>query len=617
MKKLLLLLLALVTVITVMALTSCGHECAYTEEVADASTPATCLKSGVKVMKCAECENTKNEIIPALGHDYVSTTIEPTCKTEGYTTQACSRCGDTNGDAKLDKKPPTGQHTYVAVPDSTVEATCTVNGYSLEKCACGQEKKVNIVTAPGHNYQEINIYINDIAPTCTTRSEGVTTKRCTVCNEKDPSFTDVQKQFPALGHDIDHTDDYRISTVAATCTTAQHDVWQCTRCDYTEEANIGTALGHDYSVDKGVSSDATCCTLEKRTYECSRKGQDGCTGTPAQGEVTIERSIENTYTAHAAGVAATCVDAQVCTTCVAAGREVLSTTCDKNDANCTNCSAMNRVHVFADPTGMHNYQDYNQDGTPVAGSYKPGQVVDVVAPTCMRQGYTVYRCTVCNANDFKDNYTAIVATNHNVDLDNAIGSAIPQTCIKHEYTVHACTNTAEDGTPCEYTQEKVYGTTYADHQFADGEPTGVITCTYCQKSFYDTTYVESKYNDGETEWDNEETEFDDDTNLNVTITVSKSNADAMKLANGEKKTQVDADHADTTKISVIRIVTDDEDATFVIKVNGDTINYTGAGFIDLCAYGDITELSVEATSIDGDATVYFYGEDPVPDTTNA
>ncbi|MBE6625356.1 MAG: hypothetical protein E7622_06920 [Ruminococcaceae bacterium] len=617
MKKLLLLLLALVTVITVMAFTSCGHECEYTVEVPEAGTAATCLKSGVKVMKCSECENTKNEIIPALGHDHVSTVVEPTCKTEGYTTQTCSRCGDTNGDAKLDKKPPTGQHTYVAVENSTIQATCTVNGYSVEKCSvCGQEKKVNVIVAPGHNYQEKELYDNEIAPTCTTGSEGVITKRCTVCNEKDPSFTEVPKDFPALGHDIPHADTHRISTVAATCTTAQHDVWKCSRCEYTEEADIGTALGHDYTVDLGVSSPATCSSLEKRNYECSRKGQDGCTGTPAQGPVSKEITIENTYTAHVPGTAATCVDAQVCSTCVAAGKVNLSTTCDKSNPNCTQCSAMNKAHVFEDPTGRHDYKNYDANNE-FLGTYKEAQAQSVVAPTCMRQGYTVYSCTVCQGNDFKDNYTAIDPTNHNVDMDNAVGDPIAETCIKHEYTIHACTNTAEDGTTrCDHTEEKVYGTTYADHQFTAGEPTGVITCTYCQKSFYDTTYIESKYNDGETEWDEEETEFDDDTSLNVTITVSKSDKPAMSLTGNEEKEEVNASNPDATKISVIRIVTDDEDATFVITVNGKTIDHTGNGFIDLCEYGDITELKVKSTSLDGDATVYFYGEDPVPDTTN-
>ena len=617
MKRLLLLLLALVTVVTVMALTSCGHECSYTVEVTDASTPATCLKSGVKVMKCSECENTTNEIIPALGHDHVSTVVEPTCKSEGYTTQACSRCGDTNGDAKLDKKPPTGQHTYVAVENSTVEATCTVNGYSLEKCSvCNQEKKVNVVTAQGHNYQEMNIYTNNIAPTCTTPSEGIVTKRCTVCNEKDPSFTDVAKDFPALGHDLERDAAHLLSTVAATCTTAQHDVWKCGRCNYTEEADIGTALGHDYTVFVEISSPATCCSLEKRIYKCSRDGQTGCTGTAQQGQITKEVSVEDTYTAHTPGAAATCTTAQVCATCVAGGRTELSTTCTNNDPNCTNCSAMNRAHVFVGPTGLHDYKEYDQNGVAIPDSFKSAQVESVVAPTCMRQGYTVYRCTVCQGEDFKDNYTAIDPTNHNVDMDNAVGNPIPETCIKHEFTIHACKNTAEDGTPCTHSEEKVIGTTYADHQFADGEPTGVITCTYCQKSFYDTTYVETKYNDGETEWDDEETEFDDDTSLNVTITVSKSNVDAMKLTGAQEKVQVDAEHVDTTKISVIRIVTDDEDATFVITVNGQAINHTGNGFIDLCEFGDITELKVKSTSLDGDATIYFYGEDPVPDTTN-
>jgi hypothetical protein len=276
---------------------------------------------------------------------------------------------------------------------------------------------------------------------------------------------------------------------------------------------------------------------------------------------------------------------------------------------------MNRAHVFVGPTGLHDYKEYDQDGVAIPDSFKSAQVKSVVAPTCMRQGYTVYRCTVCQGENFKDNYTAIDPTNHNISSEPA-GTTVPETCIKHAYNVHACTNTAEDGTTCPHAEERIVGTTYADHQFADGEPTGVITCTYCQKSFYDTTYIESKYNDGQTEWDDEETEFDDDTNLNVTITVSKSDKPAMSLTGNEEKEEINASNPDATKISVIRIVTDDEDATFVITVNGQAINHTGNGFIDLCEFGDITELKVKSTSLDGDATVYFYGEDPVPDTTN-
>ncbi len=667
-KRILLMLLALVAIVTVFALTSCGHDCDYSVEATDASTPATCGKSGVKVMKCSECENTKNEIIPALGHDYVSNVVAPTCDKGGYTTQTCSRCGDTNGDKQTDKTQPTNQHDYKVI--ESVSATCTVDGYTLERCsACERERRTNVVTHPGHNFVEKQLYVGQ-APTCTLGAEGVTTKRCTVCDEKDPAFKDVSQTYPSLGHDILRTDAYRINTVAATCTTAQHDTWKCARCEYTEEADVGTALGHEHIVDLGVYSPATCCALEIRTFECIRKGQVGCVG-------NVEMNIpqEGTFTAHTMGPSATCVDAQVCSVCVASGRTELGTHCDKDDPNCTKCSTYLKAHVFANPTGLHDYQSYDQNGAPIADTYKSAQVEEVVAPTCMRQGYTIYRCTVCEGEDFKDNYTAINPDNHSVDFDTVIGTPVAETCIKHEYTVHKCTNTSEDGaTACDYTEENVYGTTFADHKFADGDPTGVITCTYCQQSFYDTTYVESVYKeyvevkagtgqykkvetyeeaedgeyildtetqqyrpitDGETGthklvvefveatgegadyvlkvWNGETgTKFDDDATLNVTITVSKSNADPMTLTGNEEKTQVDGTNTDTTKISIIRIVTDDEDATFVITVNGEEIEHTGNGYIDICEYGEITSLTVESTSLETTATVYFYGEEAVP-----
>ncbi len=663
-KRILLMLLALVAIVTVFALTSCEHECDYAIELTEASTPATCTKSGVKVMKCSECENTKNEIIPALGHDYVSNVVAPTCDEGGYTTQSCSRCGDTNGDKQTDKTQPTNQHDYKVVRSEPV--SCTVDGYTLEKCsACDRERRTNVVTAPGHNFVEKRIYVNDIAPTCTVGAEGVTTKRCSVCDEKDQTFKDISETYPALGHDIAYTDAYRSNTVAATCTTAQHDTWKCARCEYTEESDVGTALGHDYKVDLGVYLPATCCTLEIRTFQCSRKGEAGCVG-------NVEMNIpqENTFAAHTMGASATCVDAQVCTVCLDNGRTELGTHCDQDDPNCTKCSKLLKVHVFADPTGQHNYKDYTNN------TFKEEQRVgDPIAPTCMRQGYSIYSCTVCGGNEFKDNYTEINPDNHNVDFDTVIGEPVLETCIKHEYTVHKCTNTAEDGTTtCAYTEEYVYGQTFADHMFADGDPTGVITCTYCQQSFYDTTYVESVYNeyieveagtgqykkvetyeeaengeyildtetqqyrpitDGETGthklvvrfeeatgegadyilkvWDGETgTEFDDDTSLNVTITVSKSDTEPMSLTGNEEKTQVDGTNADTTKISIIRIVTDDEDATFVITVNGEKIEHTGNGYIDICEYGEITSLTVKSTSLEGTATVYFYGEEAVP-----
>jgi hypothetical protein len=271
---------------------------------------------------------------------------------------------------------------------------------------------------------------------------------------------------------------------------------------------------------------------------------------------------------------------------------------------------------------LHDYKEYDQNGVAIPDSFKSAQAKSVVAPTCMRQGYTVYSCTVCQGEDFKDNYTDIDLTNHNISSEPA-GTTVPETCIKHAYNVHACTNTAEDGTTCPHAEERIVGTTYADHQFADGEPTGVITCTYCQKSFYDTTYVETKYNDGETEWDDEETEFDDDTSLNVTITVSKAVGVPMELTNTSTSgTQVDAEHTDVTEIAIIRVITENENVKFTVTVNAGEANaatyeITGGGYIDLVEYTDeIKTLTVASTGAgEYSAAVHFYGEKAIPATS--
>jgi hypothetical protein len=149
MKRIALMLFILLTLVFVFA--SCGHECEIV--VKDEKAP-TCTESGYKVTGCTGCdESTSTEVIPALGHDYVSTVVAPTCKNQGYTTQKCSRCGDDKGGAKLDIKQPTGEHKFELVPNSKVEPTCTEVGYELQKCSmCGFERKCNLVEKLGHDF---------------------------------------------------------------------------------------------------------------------------------------------------------------------------------------------------------------------------------------------------------------------------------------------------------------------------------------------------------------------------------------------------------------------------------------------------------------------------------
>ena len=90
----------------------CGETHVADATVTIEETPATCTENGQKTyIATAEYEGTtaqdtgKTEIIPATGHKYVDTVVEPTETEQGYTEHVCSVCGDTYRDAYTD---PTG-----------------------------------------------------------------------------------------------------------------------------------------------------------------------------------------------------------------------------------------------------------------------------------------------------------------------------------------------------------------------------------------------------------------------------------------------------------------------------------------------------------------------------
>lgn len=67
--------------------------------------PATCTDEGTQVQYCANCDTTevqKTEQIPALGHKYIATVVEPTQTEKGYTLYKCARCGDEYKDNYVD-----------------------------------------------------------------------------------------------------------------------------------------------------------------------------------------------------------------------------------------------------------------------------------------------------------------------------------------------------------------------------------------------------------------------------------------------------------------------------------------------------------------------------------
>lgn len=175
---------------------------------------STCVTAGYLIYMC-ECGEIKEEEIPASGHSYVDTVVEPTCTEQGYTEHKCSVCGDVYTDSYTDEL----GHEEIEVTD--IEPTCTEYGWSHIECSRCHEQ----LTVSG---QDMNL-----APTGHLLDEGVTTE--------------------------------------ATCTEQGYTTYTCTRdgCDYSVKDDYTDALGHEKgSVVKVVdaSKEGQGYTL----YECNR-----------------------------------------------------------------------------------------------------------------------------------------------------------------------------------------------------------------------------------------------------------------------------------------------------------------------------------------------------------
>lgn len=77
------------------------HVHSYTSEVAE---EPTCTEWGYITHTC-ECGYDYIEDLAPTGHDYKTTTVEPTTESEGYDLHECSKCGDSYKDNYTDKLP--------------------------------------------------------------------------------------------------------------------------------------------------------------------------------------------------------------------------------------------------------------------------------------------------------------------------------------------------------------------------------------------------------------------------------------------------------------------------------------------------------------------------------
>ncbi len=193
------------------------------------TTQPTCSTAGVKTYTCTLCSETTTEALPTIEHTPVTTNaVAPTCTETGLTegTQ-CSMCNEVLTGQEII---PALGHNYV---EEVTAPTCTQQGYTTHTCSrCDDSYVDTYVDALGHTV----VTDSAVAPTCTETglTEGT---YCSVCNE----VLTVQEVISALGHD------YVEEITAPTCTQQGYTTHTCSRCDDSYVDTYVDALGHNWS----------------------------------------------------------------------------------------------------------------------------------------------------------------------------------------------------------------------------------------------------------------------------------------------------------------------------------------------------------------------------------
>lgn len=246
----------------------------------------TCTEDGYTWYYCVKC-NAKDirNIKPALGHDFVPSTVKPTCKVDGKYIETCSRCGVTQNEKVLEPETNiivdfdgsvkeeagfwAGEHWVAghrfewvldpSTPDpkcgevAVYWLTCTDHGVNPTDI-CGWVKEGPVYRVAPHNFGAEDAYHVVKEPTCS--EYGIMRFECEHCDE----YKDVKIEM------VEHTLGEVITGKAPTCTEpGWTDYQECVNCDYDTKQPL-PAAGHKY---EAVKTNATCTTAGYTTYTCS------------------------------------------------------------------------------------------------------------------------------------------------------------------------------------------------------------------------------------------------------------------------------------------------------------------------------------------------------------
>ena len=210
-------------------------------------TNATCTGEGVMEYRCTRCGYHRLDADPADGHI-------PGAPATCTAPQLCTRCG-----AVLEKALGHDYKSEVTAP------TCTEMGYTTNTCSrCGDTNKSNYTEPAGHKPSD---WIVDKEPT--TDSEGSKHKECTVCGEKletqpiekiyNSATTDSKGEAIVGGYLVTVTDTDTKNPVANAAVALHKDNSISIRLpnsrllDYADQTTVTVQLVKDKSAVPGMS----------------------------------------------------------------------------------------------------------------------------------------------------------------------------------------------------------------------------------------------------------------------------------------------------------------------------------------------------------------------------
>lgn len=155
--------------------------------VDDGTTYPDCEQPGLEKMHCSICSKTWENIISALGHNWVNkgVVMEATCEKPGIREDECENCGKTLM-FEIDATGHNWRNTLIIK-----EATCTAEGKAKAKCRdCGKEG-TRTLKKTAHTYDAWTI-----TRQATETQKGIRTAVCQVCDKK------IKEEFEFIPGDI-------------------------------------------------------------------------------------------------------------------------------------------------------------------------------------------------------------------------------------------------------------------------------------------------------------------------------------------------------------------------------------------------------------------------------